>query len=508
MSYMKQVVRTQFAGGEPSGSRKAILCARVSSKEQAEGYSLPAQIKVLRAYASQVGVVIVKEFSFAESAKQQGRKNFEEVLDYLRTHRDVSVALFEKTDRLSRNMEDYVAVEHLVESLDIEIHLVKEGQILRKTTNSQDRLVQGIFALLARNYIQNLQEEIIKGQTIKAERGHYPGMAPYGYMHDRATRTIVEDPRKGKVVRLMFRLYATGEYSVESLREALLKATGEKVSHSNLHRMLKLQFYIGHFSWRGVQYRGKYPHLIDYTTFARVQDIVSGRNGRGNNSRKHAFPYSGLLTCSQDGCMLTAEKAKGKYVYYHCSFGKGRHKVPYLPEAKLAEMLEAAVTQIQLPPHIAESILTSLKADQESIEIERCGVLESPSKRLSESTDFKLLAYQDRLRGLIDEGHWRSMSGEWRAEELRLSAALQDASSSDMSSTLDLIGETFELAQVDHNKWLKWSDNDRARIAKTVLSNCSTNGVSLAFDYRKPFDLIVDRAKNEEWRRMRDSNRR
>lgn len=40
--------------------------------------------------------------------------------------------------------------------------------------------------------------------------------------------------------------------------------------------------------------------------------------------------------------MLTAEKAKGKYVYYHCSFGKGRHKVAYLPVAKLAKMLEAA----------------------------------------------------------------------------------------------------------------------------------------------------------------------
>lgn len=66
-------------------------------------------------------------------------------------------------------------------------------------------------------------------------------------------------------------------------------------------------------------------------------------------------------------------------------------------------------------------------------------MLESTSKRLSEITDFKLLAYQDRLRGLIDEGHWRSMSDEWRAEELCLNAALQDASSTDMSATLDLI---------------------------------------------------------------------
>ena len=161
-----------------SGPRRAILVARVSSKPQEEnGFSLPAQDNFLTAYAAQIDATIVKRFSFAESAKKEGRKHFEDVLKYLRDHRDVKIALFEKTDRLSRNLQDYVKVEELVEELDIEIHLVKEGQVLRKTARSQDRLVAGIFALLARNYIQNMQEEIIKGQIVKAERG-YPRAGP------------------------------------------------------------------------------------------------------------------------------------------------------------------------------------------------------------------------------------------------------------------------------------------------------------------------------------------
>ena len=49
-------------------------------------------------------------------------------------------------------------------------------------------------------------------------------------MNDRETRTIVEHPKRGKVVRLMFRLYATGEYSVESLRKTILTETGKKIS--------------------------------------------------------------------------------------------------------------------------------------------------------------------------------------------------------------------------------------------------------------------------------------
>lgn len=114
--------------------------------------------------------------------------------------------------------------------------------------------------------------------------------------------------------------------------------------------MLQCRFYIGEFVWRGVEYKGKHPHLVDHETFARVQDLISGRNGSRSKSRKHSFAFAQLVHCPKDGCLLNANLSKGKYPYYHCSFGKGRHKVPWLPEAKLAEMLGQAVTQIRVPP--------------------------------------------------------------------------------------------------------------------------------------------------------------
>jgi hypothetical protein len=39
-----------------------------------------------------------------------------------------------------------------------------------------------------------------------------------------------------------------------------------------------------------------------------------------------------------------------------------------------------------------------------------------------------------------------------------------------------------------------------------VLSNCSTDGITLWPVYRKPFDLIFNRAKTEEWCAREDSN--
>ena len=58
-----------------SNSRpEAVIYARVSSKEQEkEGYSIPAQLKLLNSYAIEQGYRIVHEFIDVETAKKTGR---------------------------------------------------------------------------------------------------------------------------------------------------------------------------------------------------------------------------------------------------------------------------------------------------------------------------------------------------------------------------------------------------------------------------------------------------
>lgn len=60
---------------------KAVLYARVSSKEQEkEGYSIPAQLRLLKDYAYKNGFEVAKEFIDVETAKQAGRAHFGEML--------------------------------------------------------------------------------------------------------------------------------------------------------------------------------------------------------------------------------------------------------------------------------------------------------------------------------------------------------------------------------------------------------------------------------------------
>jgi DNA invertase Pin-like site-specific DNA recombinase len=84
--------------------RTAILYARVFSREQREeGFSIEAQVKLLRAAASREGLEITREFIEVESAKAAGRKEFAEMVNYFKRNRSCRILLAEKTDRLYRN---------------------------------------------------------------------------------------------------------------------------------------------------------------------------------------------------------------------------------------------------------------------------------------------------------------------------------------------------------------------------------------------------------------------
>ena len=66
------------------------------------------------------------------------------------------------------------------------------------------------------------------------------------------------------------------------------------------------------------------------------------------------------------------------------------------------------------------------------------------------------------------------------------------------------------LSQMDtqYSLYLTRKPAEQAELLKKVLLNCSIDAVSLYPTYRKPFDMIFKRAKNEEWSGREDLNLR
>ena len=159
--------------------REASLYARVSTKDQEkEGFSIPSQIKLLEEYAQAHQFSVLHRYQDVETAKKRGRSDFGRMMrDLKRKPMQSRVILVEKTDRLYRNMPDWVTLAEL----GAEIHFVKEHTVISPTSNSSEKFTHGIKVLMAKQFIDNLSEETQKGMKEKAEQGLWPSRAPLGY---------------------------------------------------------------------------------------------------------------------------------------------------------------------------------------------------------------------------------------------------------------------------------------------------------------------------------------
>jgi site-specific DNA recombinase len=294
--------------------RQAVIYARVSSKEQEkEGFSIPAQLKLLHEYAVERGFCVVKEFIDVETAKTAGRSQFGEMVKFLQAYREAKDILVEKTDRLYRNFKDYVTLE----DLDLVVHLVKESEVLSKDSRSHTKFIHGIKVLMAKNYIDNLSEETKKGMREKAEQGYYPSFAPLGYLNNRETKRIEIDPEVAPLIRKLFEWYATGNYSllqVRNMARQLMETQGlalqyaKRLTKSTVEHILKNAVYHGDFLWNGKLYPGSHPPVVSCALWEQTQEAFRKTNHPKHTKRE--FPFIGMLTCAFCGCAITAELKK------------------------------------------------------------------------------------------------------------------------------------------------------------------------------------------------------
>src|SRR6476620_5936129 len=97
---------------------------------------------------------------------------------------------------------------------------------------------------------------------------------------------------------------------------------------------------------------------------------------------------------------------------------------------------------------------------------------------------------------------------ECRSKEIELLAGQELLRQPISNESVLTVARIFELAQKAHSLYLTRNHVERGQLLKKVLLNCSTDGINLTPTYRKPFDVIFERAKNEEWSGREDLNLR
>ena len=489
-----------------AGSMKAIMYVRVSSKEQEkEGFSIPAQKKLLQEYAAQNGYKIVKIFEEAETAKKAGRKQFQEMLKFIDTNTDCKDILVEKTDRLYRNFYDHVALD--IDRRLLKIHLVKEGQVLSKDSKSHEKLVHDVKLVLSKNYVNNLGEEVKKGQTEKASQGIFPSVAQLGYLNKIDGHTIIVDPNRGPLIRKLFELAATGQYSLLKLKnmihsQGLRSKRGNTVGKSAIARILKNPMYYGEFVWKGKTYQGTHVPLISKAQF----DDVQAKMGFVQKSKvtKREFNFAGDFTCAHCGCSITPEfkeKKSGRtYTYYHCTNGRGVcDSVKYVPEQEIEDACHAALRDIQLTPEIVDWTRQALLESSKDERDFREAAIKTLTTRYQKLDTFISRAYDDKLEGSIEPELWEAKTAEWKREQKEIItqiAAHNRANTAYLSEGVRLMEVSSRAAEL----FKTMTGDEKREILGLVLSNPQIKKGTLCFHYKIPFNMFSKVTILEKWR--------
>ncbi len=486
-----------------------VIYARVSTKEQHdEGYSIPAQLKAVRAFCAAEGFAPVAEFVEAESAGRTGRSEFGRMLDYLASHREVTVVVAHKLDRLYRNFADQVSLE---EGLGVRVRYVV-GDV---PDTPQGELMRDVQLSMAKFYLGNLRQEVVKGMEEKVAQGGWPHRAPLGYLNDRQGRSVAVDPGTAPLVVHAFERYAAGAVSVAELTEelaakGLVSRAGKPLSRAGLHRLLGNPFYVGRIPYKGDVFPGAHEPLVSPELFGRVQDMLSA-NRNGTKRRKAEYALRGVMRCGECGCLITAGTHKG-HVYYRCTHGKGKGSCSqrsYIREESLVGEVADVLGHIEVGPEAVARLLADCEAylTEKSAELEEGRAALQREAASVKSREKKLLAAY--LDGAVPVEVYRESAEELASSRRALELRIAEYG----TGTLRGFEEVRELLSVASSVRIDFEGvegSGRRELLHTVLCNVTVaDGHIASYQYKDPFGVLEmspEGAFHQSWWAILDLN--
>lgn len=495
-------------------ARRAVVLARVSSKEQEEGHSIEAQKHRLLQYCQRRGLEVIRVFEITESSTRGDRAKFMEMIAFAKAQRQPVAIVADKVDRVQRSFKEYPLLDALIQEGRIELHFNTENYVIHKGSMSQERLMWSFGVIMAQNYTDSLRDNVKRSQDHMIREGMLPTVAPIGYLNTRDGRgkaDIIPDPDRAHLVRRIFEEFATGTYTLAHIT-AEAKAWGLRnktkrqtpLHRSHLYLILTNPFYYGIMTIKGQQYPHRYPALIDRALFDKCQAVLKGWNKKPFKWGDKEFVFRGILTCGNAGRTVSAlEKKKtyagggtGQWTYLRSWDASG--KLIYTPEEKVLAQAADALQGLRIPLDVQKAIADHLRVTER---VERDFVRRQAEELKKEHT--RLQARADGLMDLlldqaIDRSDYERKRGDIRtrqAEIEQLLAAQRDGDDGFKDAMLFLMDLCSDIGEVFKGS----TTAEKRQLLNFTLENLTLKNGTLGFSYRKPFCWFQNEGKVEKW---------
>lgn len=499
-------------------AKKAVLLSRVSTTEQGDGKSLEAQFVLGREYAKRNNLSILKEFKIIESSTKGKRKEFYEMITFVKAQKEPIAIIAHTVDRLQRRFNETVELSPLIKEGKIELHCVSNGLVVNKDSVASELMLWDFNVVGARAYILQLTENTKRGLAQKIREGEYPSKAPIGYKNItlNGKNTIVEDPNEAPTVRKMFELYSTGNYSLQNIAD-MFKAQGIKSERGTYHSISTLckaiqnPFYYGVMRIKGKEYPHKHGVLISKQLFDMCQEVRLGYQKKHHNYGCKDFVFRGNVTCADCGTLISpytknrqTKTGIHSHTYLMCSHFRAKKEgftctAEQITERAALEQVQAALQKITIDPKVLEVLLEDLQtSSQMDIALQQKSET-SAKQRLSQINTQRDSLFAMQAAGNITADYLNEKLKSLKAEEEQLKQLAQNKSAQtaqvayNVERMLKLVNKLPELFANSSKVEAK-----RA-IINLVLSNLQLKGKNLEIFYKKPFGLLSEGLTCSVW---------
>lgn len=308
----------------------------------------------------------------------------------------------------------------------------------------------------------------------------------------------------------MYTEFAQGRYSIKEMSNityswGMKSKSGKPLVPSAIHRILTNPFYIGVMVFNDKKYKGNHMKAINTGTYLQVAKVIKGRSKpAGEKKDADFFPFTGLLTCSECGCSITAEMQKG-HKYYRCTKKKGKCSQKYVREEVLQKKLDKILKQISIDKETFSLMLQAQKLghkEEHDNYIENLDFWQNEDKKVEEKKRRLLDLVTD---GKISEEEYEEKKNELVFRQTEIEENMEELKKAGNS----WIEQQKDLAIACHMAFLvfeKGNNYDKKLILHTVGSNFSLEGENVHWDWLEPFDMMVKNRGMFVKRGGRDSN--
>lgn len=480
---------------------RAVIYARKSTEsEDRQVLSIESQIRELQRYATKTGLKIQDIYTESKSAKSPGRPVFSDVLKKVQAS-EVDILVCWKLDRLARNPVDGGFITWALEEKKLKRIVTPQREF---ENSSNDKFWMHLEFGMAKKYVDDLSDNVRRGMKAKLEMGWAPNLPPLGYLNEPTERTIVRDPERFPIIRKMWDLMLSGNYTPTEIQRIasdhwglrtrqFRRSGGRPFNRSAVYKLFHNPFYYGAIVMKGEIYQGQHEPMISRQEFDQVQRILECKSRK--RTQKHEFAYTGLITCGNCGASITAEihrRPSGKqYVYYHCT----RRKRGIKCTEKMVDLsdLELQVLRflhsIKISKHARQWLSETLASFEQDHRRKQETVLQSVQKRISRVKSDTTELLNLKLKKLIEDDEYIQKKNELHEELARLEGqldALQDADDS-IEKKCDA---AFRFAEQAEDLFVAGNDEQRRTILQSLGSNITLERGNLNIQAHKPLEII------------------